>query len=312
MFRTILGSVLLLAAILGVSGCTTAAKEPEAERAGGKLQVLATTGMVADLARAVGGEHVEVETLMGPGVDPHLYKASPGDVARLQAADLVLANGHMLEGKLGEVLTQVGKSRRVMKVAETLDPGELLASENYADAYDPHVWFDASLWARAAAPIAGAMAEIDPENAATYRENAAAYASELLELHEEIKSKLAEVPEERRVLITAHDAFRYFGRAYGLEVRGVQGLSTETEAGLSEINDLVDLIVARKVRAVFIESTLSERNVQALVEGANQRGAEVTVGGSLFSDAMGAPGTPEGTYIGMLRHNANTIVQALK
>ncbi len=255
---------------------------------------------------------MQVEALMGPGVDPHLYKASPGDVQKLSGADLVLYNGLHLEGKLSDLLVKLAAKRPVVAVTEAMPEARLLHSEDGAAFADPHVWFDIELWSLALSPVADALAKLDPAGADFYRENAEKYKNELLKLHEETKEILSSIPETQRVLITAHDAFRYFGRAYGIEVMGIQGISTESEAGLREINRLVDLLVARGVKAVFVESSVSDRNVKALIEGARRRGAQVSLGGSLFSDAMGELGTETGTYPGMIRHNVGQIFQALR
>lgn len=249
---------------------------------------------------------------MGAGVDPHLYKASPGDVAKLQGADLVLYNGLHLEGKLGEIFQQLAARRVVRPVGDALPPERLMRKDDESNAPDPHVWFDVSLWALTPEIVAKALAEADPGGREEFERNARAYREELEALHADVVREIGQIPVAQRVLVTAHDAFRYFGRAYGIEVLGVQGISTESEAGLAEINRLVETLVRRRVKAVFVETSVSDKNVRALIEGAQQRGASVRLGGSLFSDAMGAPGTPEGSYPGMVRSNVKTIVEALK
>lgn len=279
---------------------------------GGKypIRVCATTGMVADLARNVGGRHVNVTHLMGEGVDPHLYKASPGDVAQLSAADLIFYSGLHLEGKMGDLFVRMARRKPTFAVSEYIPEDVVLETES--GAHDPHVWFDVSLWAQAANVVRDALTAFDPTHAADYRENAERYGAKLEKLHREAKQTLSTIPKDRRVLVTAHDAFRYFGRAYDVEVRGIQGISTESEAGVREINELVKFIADRKIKAVFVESSVSEDNIRALVEGCRAKGHDVSIGGQLFSDAMGRDGTPEGTYIGMVRHNVNTITHALK
>jgi len=266
--------------------------------------------MVADLVERVGGEHVSVTQLMGEGIDPHLYKASPGDVAQLNRADMVFYSGLHLEGKMGDVLARMGRKKPAVAVAEGIDKGRLL--EVAEDLYDPHVWFDVALWSETLAAVETALAGFDPAHAADYRRQAEAYRAELAELDEECKRRIAEIPADHRVLVTAHDAFHYFGRAYGVEVKAIQGISTQAEAGIKKINELVDFIAARGIKAVFVETSVNERNIEALVEGCRAQGHAVKVGGQLFSDAMGKPGTPEGTYVGMVRHNVEAIVKALE
>jgi manganese/zinc/iron transport system substrate-binding protein len=279
---------------------------------GERLQVVATTGMVADAARRVGGDRAEVIALMGPGVDPHLYKASQGDVARLSAADLVLYNGLHLEGKMGDVLVKLARSRPVVAVSETVPESELREPPEFLGQYDPHIWFDVRLWSATLDAIAEAYGEADPDHAAQYRANAEAYRQELLALDGWVERRIAELPAERRILVTAHDAFGYFGRRYGVEVVGLQGISTLAEAGLRDVQRVVDLVVQRQVKAMFVESSVPRRSIEAVQAAAQERGHQVAIGGQLFSDAMGAPGTPEGDYPGMVRHNVNTMVEALR
>jgi manganese/zinc/iron transport system substrate-binding protein len=278
-------------------------------RGEGPIDAVCTTGMVADLARNIGGERVRVTALMGEGVDPHLYKASPGDVARLDGAALILFSGLHLEGKMGELFARLARRKPAFALAEHLPPAEVLQVEG---AYDPHVWFDVSLWRKVSDTVRDVLVAYDPPHAEGYRSRHKAYAAKLDELHAWAKRELETVPTKQRVMVTAHDAFRYFGRAYGVEVRGIQGVSTESEAGLRDVNALVDFLKERKIKAVFVESSVSERNVTAILEGCAARGHAVKIGGELFSDAMGKDGTPEGTYEGMVRHNVRTIVEALK
>lgn len=275
------------------------------------IKVVCTTGMVADLVRNVGGQRVEVEQLMGEGVDPHLYKASTGDVARLSEADAIFYSGLHLEGKMGDVFVRLAR-RKPTTYAVTERIPEHRVIEVAEGHFDPHLWFDVSLWSDAVLVVRDALAEFDPAHAPEYHARANEYRGTLSELHEYCREQLATIPKERRVLVTAHDAFSYFGRAYELEVKAIQGISTESEAGVKEINELVDFIVRRGIKAVFVETSVSDRNIQALVEGSRARGHTVAIGGQLYSDAMGRPGTPEGTYVGMVRHNVDTIVRALK
>lgn len=275
-------------------------------------KITATVGMVADIVRQVAGDLADVTNIIGEGVDPHLYKPTRSDVAALMSADVIFYNGLMLEGKMADTLVKIATSgRKVYAVTELIDEKDLLEPASQSGHFDPHVWMDVSAWSKAVEAVARALSEFDPQNAATYRANADRYRQELNGLHAYVTGVIASIPREQRVLITAHDAFNYFGRAYDIEVRGIQGLSTESEAGLQDINRLVDLIVERKVRAVFVETSVADKNVRALVEGAKARGHEVRIGGSLFSDAMGKAGTYEGTYIGMIDHNATTIARAL-
>jgi len=274
--------------------------------------VTATIGMITDVAQTIGGEHVEVRGLMGPGVDPHLYKATQGDLEKLTSADLILYNGLHLEGKMADVLVQMAQRVRTVQVTDSI-PHELLREPpEFAGQYDPHVWFDVQLWSRAADRIAEALIEADPENGAEYRQNADAYLVQLKELDAYARERIAIIPKEQRVLVTAHDAFGYFGRAYDIEVMGLQGISTAAEYGLQDLTNLVDVIVNRKVKAVFVESSISPKSIEALVRGVEDKGGVVVIGGQLYSDAMGEAGTPDGTYIGMVRHNVDTIVGALK
>lgn len=299
--RRMLG--LLALGALFVAGCDSPAP-PSATIP----RIVCTTGMVADVVRHIAGPHAQVVALMGEGVDPHLYKPSPGDVRLLSDADLIVYSGLHLEGKMGEVLEQLSRTKPVIAVAEHIDPARLMAVDG---AHDPHVWFDVELWSQTIAPMQDALTRYAPAHAADFAANADAYRVRLLALHAEARDALAALPPEARVLVTAHDAFGYFGRAYGLEVHAIQGLSTDSEAALKDINALVDLLVARRIPAVFVETSVPPRTIEALREGCRARGHEVRVGGSLFSDAMGAPGTPEGTYEGMVRHNVRTILEGL-
>jgi manganese/zinc/iron transport system substrate-binding protein len=276
------------------------------------LQVVATTGMIGDIVRNVAGGRAEVTQLMGAGVDPHLYRATRSDIARMLRADIVFYNGLLLEGKMTDALVRGATSGKpVHAVTELIDEEFLLEPPAFAGHYDPHVWMDPSAWGKAVEAARDKLAELDPAHADAYRANAAAYLDELARLDAYAERVLASVPAERRILVTAHDAFNYFGRRYGFEVEGIQGLSTESEAGLKRVEELVDLLVERDIPAVFVESTIPERSVRALVSGAGAVGHEVQVGGKLFSDAMGAPGTYEGTYIGMIDHNVTMISRAL-
>ncbi|MDU8910139.1 metal ABC transporter solute-binding protein, Zn/Mn family [Aestuariicoccus sp. MJ-SS9] len=284
---------------------------PTGLRAQGILNVVATTGMIADAARAVGGDLVEVQALMGPGVDPHAYRQTRTDIVALTRAELVLWNGLYLEAQMEPFFERLAGRVPVTAVAGSAPEDMLLRHADYEGRADPHLWMVPELWRHAVLAVRDAMSEVRPETAQTFAANADAYLAEMDEVAEYARTSLGQIPDTARVLITAHDAFGYFGRAYGFEVMGIQGLSTESEAGLQRIGELVDILVKRQIGAVFVESSVSDRNVRALIEGAAARGHEVRIGGELFSDAMGAPGTYEGTYVGMIDHNVTTIAAAL-
>ena len=274
--------------------------------------ITTTVGMVTDIVRQVAADKAQVQGIIGEGVDPHLYRTTRNDVAALMSADVVFYNGLLLEGKMADALVSIAtKVRHVYQVTRLIDEQYLLEPAEFAGHFDPHVWMDVVAWMRAVEAVTGKLAEFDPANAAFYRKNATAYLLELEKLDRYARDRIATIPEPRRVLITAHDAFNYFGRAYQIEVLGIQGLSTESEAGLEQINRLVDLIVERNIMAVFVETSVSPKNIKALIEGAASRGQTIKIGGALFSDAMGQPGTYEGTYLGMIDHNVTTIARAL-
>ncbi|HPF34366.1 MAG TPA: zinc ABC transporter substrate-binding protein [Candidatus Krumholzibacteria bacterium] len=302
-----LGALTLLLLLLGpASGCGGGGGRDD-----GRLHVVATTGQVGELARLVGGDLVRVTVLMGPGVDPHLYKATFGDVERLRSADLVAVSGLHLEAKMGEVLTRVGEHLPSVAVAEAVPPARLLAPPGSDGAHDPHVWFDVALWSLAGDALRDALIRVDPEHAAAYRANADAARAELAALDVWCRDTLATIPPAQRVLITAHDAFAYLGHAYGLEVRGLQGISTATEAGTGDVQGLAAFIAERRIPAIFVETSVSRRAIDAVRAAVRARGFDVALGGTLFSDALGDPGTPAGTYEGTVRHNVRTIAEAL-
>lgn len=300
--RSILAIALVVAGH-GASAGTAAAQEP--------LQVVATTGMIADAARQVGGDLVAVRGLMGPGVDPHSYRQTRTDIAALARADLVLWHGLYLEAQMEGFLLDLAKRQPVVAVAGSLPRNLLIGHDDYDNKFDPHVWMNPNLWSRVVLNVRDALSEVRPEGAETFAANADAHLDELAELANYTTRILSSVPAESRVLVTAHDAFNYFGSAYGFEVVGIQGISTESEAGLARISELVDMLVEREIAAVFVESSVSDRNIRALAEGAASQGHEVAIGGELFSDAMGEPGTYEGTYLGMIDHNATVIARSL-
>ena len=276
------------------------------------INIVATTGMIADMVSVVGGDKVKVRGLMGPGVDPHLYKASAGDVALLSKADLIFYNGLHLEGKMSEIFQQMTKRGiKTVAVTEGIDRKYLMAPPEFKGNYDPHVWFDVGMWSDTVGTVKESLIEFDPGNSDYYNDNAEAYLKELGELDQFVQQRADSLPKDKRVLITAHDAFNYFGRGYGFEVKGLQGISTESEAGTADVQALAAIIVERQIPAIFVESSVPPRYIEAVQAAVKSKGFDVRVGGELFSDAMGNPGTPEGNYIGMVRHNVNTIVNAL-
>lgn len=291
--------------------CSNDTGQDDQGNADGKLKVVATTGMIADAAKNIGGDRVVVTALMGPGIDPHLYKASEGDVRRMSGADLILYNGLHLEGKMAEVFEQMRKRHHTAAVAENIPESRLLQPAEFQGNYDPHVWFDVSMWMQVVQSIANTLGEVDPEGAEYYLANLREFQRQLDELHQYVDMQTNRIPRDKRVLVTAHDAFNYFGQAYGFEVRGLQGISTAAEAGAADVAELARFIVERRIPAIFVETSVPPRLVEALQAAVRSRGFEVKIGGNLFSDAMGNPGTPEGTYLGMVRHNIDTIVNAL-
>jgi manganese/zinc/iron transport system substrate-binding protein len=313
------GAALLVLSAVLLPGCggdaPGAGRQSEGRaregRADDRIRAVTTVGMITDIVENIGADRVQVTGLMGPGIDPHMYKASARDVIRMQQADVVFYGGLHLEGAMTKAFEQMTGRVRVVAVSEAIAPERLLGSLNNPSAHDPHVWFDVSLWMVAAGRVGEALGEIDPQHAADYRERTAAYLERLRRLDDYVRSRAAELPPEQRVLITAHDAFRYFGRAYGFEVRGLQGISTVTEAGTSDLQALAKFIVSRRIPAIFVESSVPRRAVEALQAAVAARGFAVTIGGELLSDAMGDRGTPAGTYEGMVRHNIDVIVAAL-
>ncbi|WP_182870403.1 metal ABC transporter solute-binding protein, Zn/Mn family [Rhodopirellula sp. JC639] len=313
-----IGLLLVAALLLGCnSGNPTSSTSTGTASTGKKLRVVVTVGMVGDLVRNVGGDRIEVTQICGAGVDPHLYMPTRDDVQDIMESEAVFYCGLMLEGKMADTLEKVGRTKPVFAVTDAINRSRLMSAESGQTGEggqshgDPHVWNDVSMWSECVDLIRDELTRLAPEHADLFAANAAAYRAELEKLHAYGIRAIATIPEESRLLITSHDAFNYFGRAYGLDVRGIQGISTESEAGLQQINALVDLLIRRNVKAVFVESSVSPKNVEALIEGAASQGHTVTKGGMLFSDAMGREGTYEGTYIGMLDHNLSTATRAL-
>lgn len=299
-----------------MTGCTRTPSARTVDSRDSDVHVVATVAMVGDLVQRVGGSKVQVTTLMGSGVDPHLYKPIRDDFRMLQSADVIFAVGLMLEGRLRETLQRLSENHEVQSLGDHLPPDQLLDGDEDGDASapahpDPHVWMDIALWSLVLPQIAALLSQTMPEYRSEFYQRADLAAGELRQLHEYGRTVIASIPRTSRVLITSHDAFHYFGRAYGIEVLGVQGLSTESEAGLLKVNELVDILVARKVSAVFVETSVPRKSIEALIEGAASRGHRVRIGGSLYSDAMGESGTWEGTYAGMLDHNLTVVARAL-
>jgi len=279
----------------------------------GKLNVVTTTTMITDLVKNVGGDLITVNGLMGAGVDPHLYKASEGDVTKLFDADIIFYNGLHLEGKLVEVFEKMESQEKTqVALAEVLDKNGLIGSEYFASNYDPHVWFNIDYFRQFVSEVVATLSRKDPGNAAKYAQNGSVFIAKLITLENGVKQTIASLPVEKRILVTAHDAFNYFGQAYDFEVVGLQGLSTATEAGVKDVQRLSAFIIEKGVKAIFVESSVPRRTIEALQEAVRAKGQEVKIGGSLYSDALGNPNTEEGTYLGMFRYNVNTIVNELK
>lgn len=308
---------LIIASIFIVilSACQSETSNNNTPKKEDKLNIVVTTGMIKDAVENVVGDKATVTALMGPGVDPHLYKATPGDVKKLQNADVIFYNGLYLEAKLEEILGRLAARKPVFVVTDGIDRAALLKlsdQENEKYVYDPHIWFDVQLWKVVVDEISHKMQSVDSVNTMVFKENASKHIKALQALDANIHEQITSIPPEQRVLITSHDAFGYFARAYGVAVEGLQGVSTLAEAGLRDVKEIRELIIARKVKAVFVESSVPQKALEAVVEGCKKEGHEVKIGGTLFADAMGKAGTPEGTYIGMVQHNIKTIVNGLK
>lgn len=299
-------TILLLAITLSFFNCKNDLKKDNS-----KLNVVTTTTMITDLVKNIGGDLVSVNGLMGSGVDPHLYKASEGDVTKLVNADVIFYNGLHLEGKLVEVFEKMN-TQSPIALADGLDKSGLIGSDYFASNYDPHVWFNISYFKQFAKKVTQVLVEKDPENAARFSENEKNYLQQLEALQAKVSSTIETLPKEKRILVTAHDAFNYFGKNYGFNVVGLQGLSTATEAGVQDVQKLATFIIENKVKAIFVESSVPKRTIEALQAAVKSKNHDVVIGGTLYSDALGNAGTVEGTYIGMFEYNVNTIVNALK
>ncbi|MEO8773884.1 MAG: zinc ABC transporter substrate-binding protein [Gelidibacter sp.] len=299
--------VFILLTFLFLSACK------DSTPSNGKLNIVTTTTLITDVVTTIGGDKINIQGLMGSGVDPHLYKASEGDVTKLAKANLIFYGGLHLEGKLVDVFEKMGRQNiKTIAVSDALDPKTLIGSELFASNYDPHIWFDVKNWELITSFVVKNLSEASPEDAAFFEENGKKYLEELKDLDVEIKSIISTLPAEKRILVTAHDAFNYFGQAYGFDVVGLQGLSTATEAGVQDVQNLANFIIERKVKAIFVESSVPKRTIEALQAAVNSKKHQVEIGGTLYSDALGNAGTVEGTYVGMFKYNVNTIVNALK
>ncbi|WP_397364313.1 metal ABC transporter solute-binding protein, Zn/Mn family [Olleya sp. R77988] len=300
-------NILILLAITTIFSCKNNKKE------NGKLNIVTSTTMITDLVRNIGGDSININGLMGSGVDPHLYKASEGDVTKLVNADIIFYNGLHLEGKLVEVFEKMGSSTKTpIALGEVIDKSTLIGSDYFASNYDPHVWFNINYFKQFAKKVTTTLTEKDKANATYYKSNETIFLAKLDSLQNTVNATIKTLPKEKRILVTAHDAFNYFGKNYGFEVVGLQGLSTATEAGVKDVQNLANFIIEKQVKAIFVESSVPKRTIEALQEAVKSKGHDVKIGGTLYSDALGSAGTIEGTYIGMFEYNVNTIVNALR
>lgn len=296
---------LVLIALLAIS-CRIEEKERR-----GPLHIVTTTGIIEDGVENIVGDSAEVSALMGPGTDPHLYKPTPGDIELLDEADVIISNGLHLEGKMAEMLDKYGKEKPVIKVSDGIDQVKFIKAADMDDSYDPHIWFDPELWMKGMQYVTNELIKVDSTQKGYYSENFEAYNAEVMEANNEFKNELARLTDSTKVLITSHDAFSYFGRLYGIEVKGIQGISTLSEVGLKDISDMVDFVIARQIKSIFIETSTSDKTAQSIVDGAKDKGYDLLLDGPLYSDALGEPDSKAGTYIGMIRANVTTIVNGL-
>lgn len=311
---------ILATSLLVFSGCSDDHGRSDAnEKSGGipekpgPLTVVATIGMISDMVEEIGRENVEVTVLAGAGVDPHMYKPTPSDIKTLKNADIIFYNGIELEARMADAFVSLARNgKKTFPVTENIDPKEFREPEEFEGKYDSHVWQDVLIWKQAAQKIEKELTAADPKNASEYEKNAEVYYAKLDALHKKIQAEWKKVPKESRVLITAHDAFGYYGLLYGIEIRGIQGISTESEASARDIDDLADFIVERNIKAIFAENIVSGESIRALQEAVKAKGGEVKIGGELLSDSLGEKGTKEGTYIGMMESNLEKMVNALK
>ena len=304
-----LASVMILVLSMVLAGCASGEKKAEGATDDGKITIVTTIAQIAEPISVIGGDKVSVQSLMGPGVDPHLYNATQGDIQKLEGGDIVFYSGLHLEGNMIGVFEQIGKTRPVLALGDAIPKEKLLKDEG--GAIDPHIWFDIDLWKQGLSSAVDELKKYAPDHAEYFENNKVKYFEELDALSQESKAKLAKIEKDQRVIVTAHDAFGYFGRMHDMKVVGLQGLSTEDEIGISDIDDTIQTLLEYRIPAVFVESSINPNSIKAVIEGASSKGLEVKLGGELFSDAMGKEGTPEGTYIGMYRHNVDTIYKAL-
>ncbi len=301
-------TITILTAFIFIIGC-----QSEKKKQNDKIKIVTTTTMLTDLVKNIGGDRINLEGLMGAGVDPHLYKASEGDVSKLFEANIVIYNGLHLEGKLEEVFEKMQlQDKNTIVAADALEKNTLISSENFASSYDPHIWFAINNWIKITKYISSKLIELDPKNKSTYITNTEAYLKKLTSLNKTVSAKIKELPRKSRILVTAHDAFNYFGKQHEFQVVGLQGLSTATEAGVQDVQKLATFIINNKVKAIFVESSVPKRTIEALQAAVEATGSTVTIGGTLYSDALGNQNTKEGTYTGMYTYNVKTIVNALK
>lgn len=299
--------ILPFIALLSILSCGPKDKQPS-----DKLTIVCTTNILGDLVEQLVGDQAEVVSLMGAGVDPHLYKATQGDLVQLNRADVIVYNGLHLEGKMTDIFEKLAKRKQVLVAAGGIPESKLINNSDFQGAYDPHLWFDIEMWSKVTEHLSKELMAIEKIDSQQLKQKTTSYLNELKTLHQWVEESISTIPQNQRVLITAHDAFAYFGRAYGIEVRGLQGISTVSEYGLRDVSDLVKFITNRKIKAVFVESSVSARSIEAVVKGCESRGHNVRIGGTLYSDAMGEKGSEAGTYVGMVKHNVNTIVESLR
>lgn len=300
---------ICLISMVSLVGCSNSEVSKDE---GEKIRVTTTIGMINDIVTNIGGEHVETIGLMKSGVDPHLYKASQGDIKKLENADLIFYNGLHLEGKMVDIFKKMAKNKPTIAVTKNIPEENLRSTNEGTQDHDPHVWFNVAHWISAAETVKEELIKFDPDHEEDYLNHAEIYIGKLKELDRYVKDQIATIPEQSRILVTAHDAFGYFGEAYGIQVMGLQGISTASEYGSRDVIELRDYLVKNKIKAVFVESSVPKKAIEAVIQGAKEKGHEIQIGGELFSDAMGEEGTVEGTYIGMVRHNVDTVVNALK
>lgn len=275
-----------------------------------RLCIVCTTTMVADAVRSLCDEDVQVISLMGPGVDPHLYRPKEGDVHRLLAADVVVYQGIHLEGKMNHALESMRAYTNVIQATKSIDRSLLLASE-FDDLYDPHIWHEVTLWQEVVRYLADQLSLLDPVYREVYQKNKNSYFNELTLLDYELREQINTIDEQDRILVTAHDAFAYYGRAYGIEVLGLQGLSTESDIGIKDVQNMANYIVNSRIQAIFLETSIAPKSMHALEQAVTHKGWYVIVGPALYSDALGAPDDVSGTYVGMMRYNTHAIVRTI-